>query len=292
LFIFNTIIMICFPGKLQLIAFTTIFSCLSVGAIAQPEIPKTWPKSVQEKLQKAWDIYQKDSAAYDKKVIDFNARCGHIRTDDKDKIAACQKESDALDIESKAVDDKKIAFWDSYQQAKKDFPEPPVVDGRTVPSGLPKGVEDAIIKTYSNAPEGVSRWVLKGFQDIQSKDWLAAKACFGSALLRDPNNENIKRLIDLSDYTIEAHKEADRYGTGKTPYNKLTNIEKDVLNTWIQRVRVAAKDDVYVDATSDLPASALDKVRKYVYGLNDAERDKLFFPDKVMIDIIMHDMIK
>lgn len=285
--------MISFLGKIHLIATTIILSCLSVETRAQQtEISKFWPKVVQEKLQKAWDIYQKDSAAYDKKVIDFNARCGKIRKDDYPKISACKKESDALDIESNAVDEKKDVFWNMYHQAKNDFPDPPVVDGRTVPSGLPKGIDDAILKSYSNAPEGVSRWVLKGFQDIQSKQWLAAKACFGTALLLDPDNAGLKRLIDLSDYTIEAHKEADRYNTGKKSFNQLTNLEKNILNVWIKRVRDAAKDDVWVDATKGLPESALDKVRQYVYGLSVTDRDKLFFPDNVMTDIILHEMIK
>lgn len=77
--------------------------------------------------------------------------------------------------------------------------ETSVVDARNVPSGLPKGLDDAIAGAYSEAPPGVSDRVRKGFQAVMSKDWKVAKAWFQDALNRDPNNAGLKRLVALTD---------------------------------------------------------------------------------------------
>ncbi len=74
-----------------------------------------------------------------------------------------------------------------------------VVDARNVPSGLPKGVENAINGAYANAPPGVSERVRKGFQAVMDRDWPVAKAWFQDALNRDPGNANLKRLVALVD---------------------------------------------------------------------------------------------
>jgi hypothetical protein len=79
--------------------------------------------------------------------------------------------------------------------------DPRVVDARNVPSGLPKSVDDAISSGYSSAPPGVSDRVRKGFQAIATHDWKAARACFQDARNHDPNNDGLKRLVALADYT-------------------------------------------------------------------------------------------
>ena len=61
-----------------------------------------------------------------------------------------------------------------------------VVDARNVPSGLPKGLDNAIASAYLSAPPGVSDRVRKGFQAVMVRDWKVAKAWFQDALNRDP----------------------------------------------------------------------------------------------------------
>ncbi len=80
------------------------------------------------------------------------------------------------------------------------FGDPNVVDTR-VPSGLPKALDDAIAGAYGKAPAGVSDRVSKGFQAVQIKDWKVARAWFGDALRLDPDNEGLKKFIELCDYS-------------------------------------------------------------------------------------------
>lgn len=82
-----------------------------------------------------------------------------------------------------------------------------VVDARNVPSGLPKGLDNAIASAYSDAPSGVSDRVRKGFQAVMSKDWKVAKAWFQDALNRDPTNAGLKRLVALTDGPQQANKQ-------------------------------------------------------------------------------------
>ncbi len=79
-----------------------------------------------------------------------------------------------------------------------------VVDARNVPSGLSKTTENAIAGAYQNAPAGVSDRVRKGFQATMDRDWNVAKAWFEDALNRDPGNAGLKRMVVLSDYTLNS----------------------------------------------------------------------------------------
>jgi hypothetical protein len=76
------------------------------------------------------------------------------------------------------------------------------VDACNVPSGLSKGQEDAIAGAYRDAPPGVSDRVRKGFQAVAARDWKVATAWFQDALSRDPNNAGLKRMIELTQYTM------------------------------------------------------------------------------------------
>jgi hypothetical protein len=70
-----------------------------------------------------------------------------------------------------------------------------IVDARAVASGLPAGTDRAIAAVYGNAPAGVADRVRKGFQAVMVHDWKVARAWFEDALLRDPQNAGLKRLI-------------------------------------------------------------------------------------------------
>lgn len=83
-----------------------------------------------------------------------------------------------------------------------------VVDARDVPSGLPKGVQNAIDGAYANSPPGVSARVRRGFQAVMERDWKVAKAWFQDALNRDPANPDLKRLVALVDQPPAGNKAA------------------------------------------------------------------------------------
>lgn len=95
-----------------------------------------------------------------------------------------------------------LGFMNPDADSKNAALDSAVVDGRNVPSGLPKIVDEAITSGYSGAPPGVSDRVRKGFQAVAAHDWKAARAWFQDALNHDPNNVGLKRLAELADFTL------------------------------------------------------------------------------------------
>lgn len=280
-----------------LVYFFILFMPCSV--LAQPgDIPvvsKCWPVSLQISMNNVREELIKRIDGYNKRNNNFNSNCARqFKVGEEAALAKCEAESKALDILSASIDKSKDSFLLVFDVYEKQYTssDPKVVNGCNISSGLGNRIDSAIAAEYNKAPEGVSDRVRKGFQAIQTHDWAVARAWFQDALLRDKDNPGLKRLIDLCEYTISMKQSAKLKSGKNTGYDNLTSQEKNILNTWIYRVRNAAKKGVYTDATGDLPASALDKVRKYVYGLSDAERDKLFFPDDFMTDLILYDMIK
>lgn len=77
------------------------------------------------------------------------------------------------------------------------FGDTKTVDARCVPSGLGKFIDDSIAKEFAKSPAGVGERVSKGFQSLLVKDRSVALAWFKQALSLDPNNEGLKRVIDL-----------------------------------------------------------------------------------------------
>lgn len=71
------------------------------------------------------------------------------------------------------------------------------VDARSVPSGLPKSVDEAIPHT----PAGDR--VRKGFEAIQAGDWKVALAWFQDARNKEPGDPGLGRLVDLAKFTLE-----------------------------------------------------------------------------------------
>jgi hypothetical protein len=79
-----------------------------------PPIPIEWPLHTYNSMNKLRDTLVKHINEYDKRAIAFNSRCGgSIPAENKTLIAACQQESDALDILSNDVDKERdnFLFW-------------------------------------------------------------------------------------------------------------------------------------------------------------------------------------
>ncbi len=91
-----------------------------------------------------------------------------------------------------------------------------VIDACNVPSGLPSSVDNAISTVYASAPSAVSDRVRKGFRAVMGHDWKVAKAWFEDALNHAPGNANLKRLVELSDYT-EKHVHQGKIGKSPKP---------------------------------------------------------------------------
>jgi hypothetical protein len=270
-------------------------SFIWAGTDSIPPVSKCWPVSLQISMNTARDNLVKRINDYNKRNNSFNSRCARqFKAGEEKEFSYCQSEANALNIESDAIDKVKDSFLLVFSNYEKQYTssDPKVVNGCNEPSGLGKRIDSAITAVYGNAPEGVSDRVKKGFQAIKNNDWLVARAWFQDAWLRDKDNAGLKRLIDLCEYTISQKKNSVILHDKETAFKNLSSQEKNVLNIWIHRVREAAKMNVWADATGDLPAAALDKVRQYVYGLSEAERDKLFFPDDFMTELILYDMMK
>lgn len=93
----------------------------------------------------------------------------------------------------------KTSTTTTTQAPSLDFVDPSVVDARNVSSGLPRAVDAAIAKAFSDAPADVRDRVTKGFESVMTKDWKAAKAWFGDALNHDPDNALLKKWVALCD---------------------------------------------------------------------------------------------
>lgn len=279
---------------LYLVLFVTpSYSFAQPGDI--PDISKCWPISLQISMNTTRDELVKRQSDYNKWNSSFNSRCArNFRTGEEAAYAQCQSELKKLDIESAAIDKAKESYLQLFKDYEKQYhnSNPNIVDGCNVPSGLGQKIDSAIAAEFDKAPQGVSDRVRKGFQAIQIHDWAAAKAWFQDALIRDNDNPGLKRLIDLSEYSNGLKQSAASSKVNGVQYDNLSSQEKNILNVWIHRAREAAKQDIYTDATAGFPESALNKVRKYVYGLSEAERDKLFFPDDFMTELLLYNMMK
>ncbi len=110
--------------------------------------------------------------------------------------------------------------------------EPPVVDARDVPSGLPKSVAEAL----PHSPAGDR--VRKGFQAIQDKDWKVASAWFQDALNHDPGNEGIIRLVDLAQFTLQKQAAPSDEATQKV----LAILDRELDDAMEQSLRAAMDD--------------------------------------------------
>ena len=64
-----------------------------------------------------------------------------------------------------------------------------------------KAVINAIESVYGKAPHGVSEWVRKGFQTVETNHWDVAKSSFQDALRLDPTNEGLKKFVEIFDIT-------------------------------------------------------------------------------------------
>jgi hypothetical protein len=102
--------------------------------------------------------------------------------------------------------------FDNGSQLKSASPSPSgnpnVVNAQNVPSGLPKGLDNAIADVFSDVPPGVSDRVRKGFQAVMTRDWKVAKAWFQDALNHDPGNPGLKRLVALADSSPQPNQPA------------------------------------------------------------------------------------
>lgn len=77
------------------------------------------------------------------------------------------------------------------------------VDARCVPSGLSKFINDSITREFAKSQAGVGERVSKGFQSLLVKDRSVALAWFKQALSLDPNNEGLKRVVELIEDTTK-----------------------------------------------------------------------------------------
>lgn len=168
------------------------------------------------------------------------------------------KYREKLRLKSIAEDEK---HREQERLAQKNS-DPMVVDTRNVSSGLPKSVEDAIVDVYQNAPPGVSGWVRKGFQAVMVKDWKVAKACLGSALLLDPENSGLKRLIAITEHVNGA---PDKSTPDSIPVAKNSSPDK------------AEIDQFFKDFRAGQRSAPSEQVRRYVLSLSDEEFKQLLW---------------
>ncbi len=155
-----------------------------------PEVPPTVAASHADIVQQRETLLQERAALKTRAAMN-KVECQAVKEKSAEE-ARCIESSSALSTDV-----------DHHVQATQQFVtilDPMVVDARNVPSGLPKSVDDNIPHT----PAG--NRVRKGFQAIMAHDWNVAHAWFQDALYHEPNDEGIKRLVDLAEYAMKGGK--------------------------------------------------------------------------------------
>lgn len=195
-------------GTFVVITVLGLFAMESAQAIDIPALPAVQPNvaATHPALVKQREALLKERKALLDRTNSHNQLCSAVEVGSAAE-ASCNKAYPALEKAinshiqaSKQYNDDHLAAV-NLVASQKPAPnaDTSVVDARNVPSGLPKGLDNAIASAYSSAPPGVSERVRKGFQAVMVRDWKVAKAWFQDALNRDPSNVGLKRLVALTD---------------------------------------------------------------------------------------------
>lgn len=199
-------------GALVTVVVLGLLAMGSAQAIDIPALPVVPPNiaATNPALVKQREVLLKERKALLDRTNSHNQLCSAVEVGSAAE-ASCTKAYPALEQAinshiqaSKQYNDDHLAAVNLAASLK---PAPnadtSVVDARNVPSGLPKALDNAIASAYSSAPPGVSERVRKGFQAVMIRDWKVAKAWFQDALNRDPDNVGLKRLIALTDSSLQ-----------------------------------------------------------------------------------------
>lgn len=203
-------------GTFIVIAVLGLFVMEGAQAIDIPALPAVQPNiaATHPALVKQREALLKERKALLDRTNSHNQLCSAVEVGSAAE-ASCTKAYPALEKAinshtqaSKQYNDDHLAAV-NLATSLKSAPnaDTSVVDARSVPSGLPKALDNAIASAYSSAPPGVSDRVRKGFQAVMERDWKVAKAWFQDALKRDPNNAGLKRLVALTDTSQQPNKQ-------------------------------------------------------------------------------------
>lgn len=146
---------------------------------------------------------------------------------------------------------------DKARQAALAQQDTTVVNVQNLPPDLPADQVRAITGAYENAPAGVIERVQKGFQAVNTHDWVLAKAWFGDALLRDPTNASLKNLMALLGHL--ERREQTTAEPPKVPVVPQSYPNKKEVDTFFANFR---------DGRAQTPGDA---VRTYVASLTNEE---------------------
>jgi len=150
-------------------------------------------------------------------AIDFNEKAVSLDPDNQAAKATLEKARSLRNAQRATI---QAAFEETRQRLNSLPPAGTVVatraaDPRIVSvASLPKQARE--IENSPGAPEA-----RKAFQAVANHDWSAGLAWYQQALLKDPNNGALKRMVDLGTYTIERQRIA--------PYTKADWDRLDVI---------------------------------------------------------------
>jgi hypothetical protein len=176
------------------------------SALAQekplPSVPLDLPAASREILNKVRASLVTRGTTYDAKGPAFLARCGEgkIPAGDNAKMTSCLGEQAALarEIADIQIDEK------NFTARVEPSADPSVVDARGQMNGVYLTNQVAELR---NSPE-VGQ-INKGFDAVVNHQWDVALAWWKQALFRDPNNDALKRSVDLAQWMVDrksAHK--------------------------------------------------------------------------------------
>jgi tetratricopeptide (TPR) repeat protein len=158
-------------------------------------VPETLSPSLKASFSGQRQALQQQLGVLQAAAAAFNAKKAEDQTDAEYDAVQAQR---TRYIEAAKAFNQTLQAEKSRQAAAGALPntDPMVVDGRNVPSGLPKSVDNAIPHT----PAGER--VRKGFEALQIGDWKVALTWFQDALGKDPGDPDLQRLVDLAQFTL------------------------------------------------------------------------------------------
>lgn len=140
--------------------------------------------------------------ATDAEINAFNDECSSVPTGSAAEASCRSREAkiDAMVASFEQHQDQYNSLARAVIADSQTPVEPPTVDARHVPSGLPVFVEDS----FPHSPAGDRE--RKAYQAIQAHDWNAAHAWFEDALKYAPGNDGIQRMIDMAQFMMDHKK--------------------------------------------------------------------------------------
>ena len=194
-----------FRFGLAAFSLTSVWAGAPGEAGAQAPLPLV-PANIAPKLADSLALVRADLdkrlTTYRKHKADYDKSCPENQQVDAATLQACNIKHAAIMPEATALGEEKGKFVSFIAKLNSQAPEPytntAVVDARGAPEG-----SDLIAQVPELAKSPEASRIIKGYQGVMHHDWPMALLWWKDALKGDPNNEALKRSVDLAQWMVD-----------------------------------------------------------------------------------------